>query len=247
MKKSTKSLLEIHLAVFFFGIAGLFGKLINLPSTIIVLGRVFFAVIFLLIIILYFKKSIKLKNKIDYAYLSVLGIILAVHWVAFFQSIKVSTVAIGLLTFSTFPVFVSFLEPLFFKEKINVFDIIIALATFLGISLVIPKFNIANDITKGVIFGVTSGFTFSILSILNRNKDILLLVLLGTVFIGIAHSLFIKGMAHIKERTASIIASLEPVYGILIAIFILKEMPTTRTIFGGTTILGCALYSTIKN
>ena len=44
MKNKTKSLIEIHIAVLLFGLAGLFGKLISLPSTIIVLGRVFFAV-----------------------------------------------------------------------------------------------------------------------------------------------------------------------------------------------------------
>ena len=45
LKRRTKSLLEIHLAVLLFGIAGLFGKLIMLPPAIIVLGRVFFAAI----------------------------------------------------------------------------------------------------------------------------------------------------------------------------------------------------------
>lgn len=38
------------------------------------------------------------------------------HWVSFFKSIQVSTVAVGLLSFSTYPVFTTFLEPLFFKR-----------------------------------------------------------------------------------------------------------------------------------
>jgi drug/metabolite transporter (DMT)-like permease len=77
-------------------------------------------------------------------------------------------------------------------------------------------------------------------------KDILLLLLLGVLFTGVAHSLFIKGLKNIKVRTASIIASLEPVYGIIIAAFLLKEIPTTKTVIGGVLILGCVLYSTIK-
>lgn len=59
MKENTKSLMEIHLAVFLFGLSGLFGKLLSLSSTIIVFGRVFFSSIFLLILIFYLKKDMK--------------------------------------------------------------------------------------------------------------------------------------------------------------------------------------------
>ena len=68
MNIKSKSLIEIHLAVFLFGLSGLFGKLLSLPSIIIVLGRVFFSSIFLLIIILYLKKDIKLKQQKHYFY-----------------------------------------------------------------------------------------------------------------------------------------------------------------------------------
>lgn len=282
MIANTKNLFQVHIAVFLFGLAGLFGKLVDLPSTIIVLGRVLFATVFLVFILLYMKQSIKLKQKRDYFYLTILGVILAIHWVTFFQSIQVSTVAIGLLSFSTFPVFTTFLEPYFFKEKIKLPDIAIAFITFLGIVLVIPKFELGNNITQGVLWGIASGFTFAILSILNRKyvkdysalviafyqdsiatialipflfiskpifllNNILLLVLLGVVFTATAHSLFIKGLTNVKAQTASIIGSLEPVYGIIFAIIILSEIPTTRVILGGAIILGATFYATIKS
>jgi uncharacterized membrane protein len=97
MIANTKNLFQVHIAVFLFGLAGLFGKLVDLPSTIIVLGRVLFATVFLVFILLYLKQSIKLKQKRDYFYLTILGVILAIHWVTFFQAIQVSTVAVGLL------------------------------------------------------------------------------------------------------------------------------------------------------
>ncbi len=282
MSGNTKNLFQIHTAVLLFGLAGLFGKLINLPSTIIVLGRVLFASIFLIIILLYLKQSIRLNKKRDYLYLAILGLVLALHWVTFFQAIQVSTVAIGLLSFSTFPVFTTFFEPYFFKEKLRLHDIIIALITFGGISLVIPEFKLENNVTQGVLWGTTSGFTFSILSILNRKyvkqysslviafyqdaiatiallpflflikptfqtNDILLLILLGVVFTALAHTLFIKGLTAIKAQTASIIASLEPVYGIIFAIIILNEIPEARVILGGLIILGTSLYATLRS
>ena len=282
MNIKNKSLIEIHLAVFLFGLSGLFGKLLSLSSIIIVFGRVFFSSIFLLIINLYIKKDMKLKQQKHYFYLVIMGVILAIHWSTFFKSIQVSTVAIGLLTFSTFPVFVTFLEPYFFKEKIKLSEIVVAIVTLFGVVLVVPKFELGNNLTQGVLWGIVSGFTYAILSMLNRKyvkeysssviafyeqfvatiilipflflqkpvfqpKDILLLILLGTVFTGIAHSLFINGLKNIKTQTAGIISSLEPVYGILFGAFLLREIPTLREIIGGIIILGTVFYSTIKS
>jgi drug/metabolite transporter (DMT)-like permease len=282
MTIKNKGLMEIHLAVFLFGLSGLFGKLLLLSPMIIVLGRGFFSSIFLFITMLYLKKNIKLKQQKHYFYLIVMGVILAIHWSTFFKSIQVSTVAIGLLTFSTFPVFVTFLEPYFFKEKIRLSDIVIAIVTFFGVVLVIPKFQLGNNLTQGVLWGIVSGFTYAILSMLNRKcvkeysssviafyeqlsativlipflfsqkpvlepKDILLLIILGTVFTAISHSLFINSLKNIKTQTAGIISSLEPVYGILFATFLLREIPTLREILGGIIILGTVFYSTIKS
>lgn len=277
MKKEYKYLLQIHAAVFLFGMAGLFGKLLNLPATIITLGRVAFATIALLIILIHKNKSIKLNSNYDYIFLGLLGVILAVHWAAFFHSIQISTVAIGLLTFSTFPIFATFIEPLFFKERLTSGNILIALVAFVGISLVIPSWDISNNAVQGALWGTVSGFTFALLQTLNRKYvkkyssmvitfyqvgiatvvllpfifidpvpfdtgTIFLLALLGFVFTGLAHSLFINGLKVIKVQTASIIASLESVYGILFAVLLLKEIPSLRTIIGGLIILGAAFY-----
>ena len=282
MNAGNKSLMEIHLAVFLFGVAGLFGKLLSLPAIIIVLGRVFFSSIFLLFLLLYMKKELKLKEKKHYFYLIIMGIILAVHWTTFFQSIQVSTVAIGLLSFSTFPVFVTFLEPYFFKEQIKLSNIVVAIITFIGVMLVVPKFELGNSVTQGVLWGLVSGFTYAILSMLNRKyvkeyssiviafyeqfiaviilipfyfiqkpifqlNDILLLVLLGVVFTGISHLLFINSLKDIKAQTAGIISSLEPVYGIIFAVFLLSEIPSLREVFGGMVILGAVFYSTVRS
>jgi drug/metabolite transporter (DMT)-like permease len=168
MESKHKNLIEIHLAVLLFGMAGLFAKLVSLPPLIIVLGRVLFAAVFLVLLLFLFKQHIKLKQRNDYAYLLFLGVLLAVHWWTFFQAIRVSTVAVGLLTFSTFPVFVTFLEPYLFKEKIRLADISLALVTFLGVLLVIPHFRLTNHVAQGALWGIASGFSFAVLSILNR-------------------------------------------------------------------------------
>ena len=68
-----------------------------------------------------------------------------------------------------------------------------------------------------------------------------LLAVLGVFCTAVAHTLFIRGMRNVNAQTASLIASLEPVYGILLALVFLGEVPTARTVLGGAIILGAVL------
>ena len=163
-----RSFLEIHLAVLLFGLAGLFGKWLPLSPFIIVLGRVFFASITLALFLWPSKKSMKISPRKNYLYLIFLGFILSIHWVSFFKSIQVSTVAVGLLSFSIYPVFTTFLEPLFFKEKIIKINILFSMLCLIGVFLIIPRFDLDNSTFVGVLWGLISGLTFAVLTILNR-------------------------------------------------------------------------------
>ena len=273
---------KIHCAVFLFGLAGLFGKFLALPPLVIVFGRTVFASICLIFIIAYLKKSLILKSKRDIIGLAGLGIILAIHWAAFFHSIQISTVAVGLLTFSTYPFFVAILEPCFFKEKLTFFALFSAILIFAGVALIIPSFNFDNNTTRGVFWGILSGFTFAVLSLFNRkyvqtyspliitffqnsfaalvlfpflffetwelhSGDIFFLMVLGIFCTAIAHALFISGLKHVKTQVASIVAGLEPVYGIIFALVLFGEVPSLRTLSGGVLIMGTAVLATFRN
>jgi drug/metabolite transporter (DMT)-like permease len=266
------SLLEIHAAVFLFGLAGLFGKWLTLSPIIIVLGRVLFASIALAIILWMFKIPLKVSSEVKSFLFPLLGFILAIHWISFFHSIQVSTVAVGLLSFSTYPVFTTFLEPLFFKERVIKFNFFISAVCLLGVFLIIPRFALSNSTFVGVIWGTFSGLTFAVLTVLNRKltqdlpsltvafyqnffaaifllpfillirpslsvQEITLLLVLGVICTAVSHTLFIDGMKFVKAQTASLVHTLEPVYGIIFALLILSEMPSVRTIIGGAVIL----------
>ena len=269
-KKS--GLVDIHSAVLLFGLAGLFGKWLPLSPLFIVLGRVFFASIALALMLFVSRQTFSLASRSMLLNLVFLGSILALHWFSFFQSIQVSSVAIGLLSYSTFPVFTTFLEPLFFRERLVKINLFFSLLCLFGVFLIIPSFHISDATFRGVLWGLLSGFCFAILAIFNRKltqnisplriafyedifatacllpflfvmrpslsgRDILLLIILGTVCTAGSHTLFIKGMRDIKAQTASIISSLEPVYGIFFAFLFLNEIPSLRTIVGGSVIL----------
>lgn len=276
----TRDVLLIHLATLLFGVAGLFGKLVPLSPVGIVFGRVVFAALFLWALLLAGGRRVTLASRRDYGLLALQGVILAVHWGTFFTAIQVSSVAVGLLTFASFPVFTTLLEPWFEKRSFRWPSLVPALWTLGGVALVVPRFQPGDAVFEGALWGLASGLSFAVLSLLNRRfgkryhgavisfwqdtaaavvllpvlfvspqpiptlTDLGLLALLGVLFTGVSHTLFIQGMRSVSARRASIIASLEPVYGILAASLLLGEVPSARALVGGAVILSAALWVT---
>jgi len=168
MSDKTRDLLKIHISVLLFGLTGVFGKFITLPAVYIVLGRVFFASVAIFLLYKLRGASVKLSSVRDTLALCAIGVILALHWTAFYQSIKVSTVAIGVLTFSAYPIFVTFVEPFMFHEKLKISDIISSVLIFVGVMLIVPAFSFSNSLTIGFLWGMLSSVTYAIMSLMNR-------------------------------------------------------------------------------
>jgi drug/metabolite transporter (DMT)-like permease len=168
MPSYKQSLFSLHSAVLLFALSGLFAKWLNMPASHIVLGRAFFAAIAIAFFVMVIKKqSLKIEKSLLLP-LSLTGLVLAFHWGSFFYAIQVSSVAIGLITFASFPVFVSFLEPLLFKEKFHYQALMQALLTIVGILFILPLGNLTTGDIDGVTWGMLSAFTFALLTLLNR-------------------------------------------------------------------------------
>lgn len=168
MKNQKKSLISIHIAVLLFGLAGLFAKWVLLPAVIIVLGRVIFSSLSLFFLLKVKKARVRLDKGRDYILMITAGIVLAVHWTTFMQSIQTSTVAVGTLTFSTFPLFVTFLEPVLFHERLKSSSVVSAVVMLAGVLLIVPEFHLGNTMTQGVIWGMAGSLSYAVLSLMNR-------------------------------------------------------------------------------
>ncbi len=164
------NLAEIHLAVLLFGLAGLFGKWLALSPFIIVLGRVVFAslVLGMLMAVAGTTKAARLSFRANPLVFILLGLILAVHWAAFFRSIQVSSVAVGLVSYSTFPLFTSFLEPLLNREPWETRHFLLSLGCLAGVVLMVPRFDPGLAVFQGAAWGVFAGLTFAVLTTINR-------------------------------------------------------------------------------
>lgn len=161
-------LVATHVAVLLFGLVGLFAKVVALPTIILVLGRTFFSSAFLGAYLAVKRQKFALKTRGDYVLIIFAGIILAIHWTSFMQSIQVSTVAVGTLTLATFPLFSAVLEPLLFHEKIRASDIACALVMLGGVGCIVDDFSLEGSMVQGVLWGPLSTFTYALLSLANR-------------------------------------------------------------------------------
>ena len=270
--------LPVHVAVLFFGLAGVLGRLTALPALLIVLGRVVFAAPTLYIVVRARGLSLATRSRQDRALLVGQGVLLVAHWSAFFQAINVSSVAIGLLAFSSFPLFTALLEPLLLRQPASRVQVAGALCVLPGVYLLAPSLALSSAAMRGVLWGLLAGATFALLSVSNRwlgrryasptislyqdataalillpvllvlhparlfaPRQLLLLVALGVCCTALAHTLFIEGMRRVTAQFASLVATLEPVWGILFALVLLREVPSGRTLIGGAIILAGAL------
>jgi drug/metabolite transporter (DMT)-like permease len=163
-------MIQLHLAVLLAGGAGLFAKFVAVSPTVITCGRTFFGSLALLVAAALAQTSLRLRSRRDLLLLALSGAILATHWFSFFAAIQVSTVAVGLLAFSTFPLFITFLEPVVFGERLHRRDVITAFVVVAGLILVTPVWDVEQPNTQGALWGTLSAFTFAALSLLNRSS-----------------------------------------------------------------------------
>jgi drug/metabolite transporter (DMT)-like permease len=170
--------LQLHLSVLLFGAAGLMGKLVDLPAMQLVLGRTLFGALALALFMAFVKQTAQTRwwpsqtlissPKLVVHVLSS-SLVLVVHWWSFFYAIQISGVAVALVGFSAFPVFLTLLEALLQGRKVDVKDGFTTALVVFGLWLVAPAISWQNSAFQGLIWGVLSGALFAVLALQNKS------------------------------------------------------------------------------
>jgi drug/metabolite transporter (DMT)-like permease len=162
------ALLAIHLGALMFGLSGVFGKLAASTPLLITLGRAGFAVVALLLAAQMLPNKGTQPTARQRFGLLLGGVLLGGHWLTFFLAVKVAGVGIATLGFASFPAFAILLEGMLFRERTRPVEFgLVALVCF-GLLLVTPQFDLGSQSTLGLLYGIVSGLTFALLSLLNR-------------------------------------------------------------------------------
>ena len=193
---------HLHFIVFIWGFTAVLGDLITIEAVPLVWHRMLLGSLFVLIYIIYNKGVLKvsLRSLIKFAFI---GLIIALHWLAFFSAVKVSNVSITLAMMSTGAFFASFLEPVFFKRKIISYEVIFGLIVIIGLYII---FKVESEYLSGILLALLASFLGALFSIFN-------------------------GML-VKSNNASVISFYELLFGVLfITIYVLFTDGFDNTFF----------------
>ena len=275
-------LLGLSLATLFISTSGALGKYIDMPTPVIIWWRCSLGFLFIYSYCRFKKISLKIQSKRDFITFIISSLFLGAHWITYFYSLKLSNVALGMLSLFTFPVITALLEPLFIKIKLDPIHILLGILVLFGIYILAPEFSLESSQLMGILLGLVSAVFYSlrililkqhivhydgtmlmlyqilILSIVLFPALILMdtsgiktqypyVLILALITTAIGHTLFVKSLRHFKASTASIITSIQPIFGIIIAYFFLKEVPTWSTFFGGLIILSTVSIESVRS
>ena len=284
---STKvAYIKLHIAVLLFGLTAILGAKIQLAALELVWWRVLLTSVSLLFLIQFGKQLKLIPKKYIYQFLGI-GVIIALHWICFFGSIKLANASITLVCMATQSFFTAFTEPIVLKEKIKGYEL------FLGLLMVPGMFLVVNGVSEGMLLGIGVGLlsaffgalftsfnkklvhvsdskniTFLELSaawvfitllmpffrnteipFMPQGNDWIYLGILALLCTTLAFVLALQALEYISAFASNLIVNLEPIYGIILAIFFLNENEELSLSFyaGVIVILGAIfLYPFIK-
>lgn len=187
-----KKHLHLHILVFIAGFTAILGELISIGAIPLVWFRMVFATILMFVYIKVAKVDIKISYK-ALVKLAIAGIVIALHWITFFESIKVSNISIVLGMYSTGAFFTSIIEPIIYRRAIIWYEIILGVFVVFGVFIITQS---EIEYISGILLGLLSAFLSSLFAVLNGK--------------------------FLQKHTATVISFYEFLFGVLfISIFIL--------------------------
>ena len=163
-----EAFIKLHISIILAGFTGLFGKLITLNEGLLVWYRMLFAAI-MLFIILWGSGKLKRTSFREVLKIAGTGLLLGLHWVFFYGSIKAANVSIGVVCFSLVGFFTALLEPLIIGRRVSVKELLFSLVTVCGIVLI---FQFDTRYRTGIIIGVISSALAALCTITNKKVGV---------------------------------------------------------------------------
>lgn len=154
---------KLHFIVFLWGFSGILGKLVSIPAYEMVFYRSLLSAIGITIVMLIVRDRFHVTTK-QLVNLFLIGGIVGLHWVAFFEAGRVSNVSVSLVGFATNSLWTAILDPLFQKRAIKKFELLLGCIVILGLYII---FSFDFHYPLGLMLGVFAGFTSALFASFN--------------------------------------------------------------------------------
>ncbi|MCR5745109.1 MAG: DMT family transporter, partial [Bacteroidales bacterium] len=165
MKENTRTLILLHTAVFLAGWTGIFGRMISLGGLPLVWYRMIVSVVTLVLVLALTRRLHQVGWNVV-TQIAGCGVLMALHWVAFFASIQTANVSVGVACIATSCFFTTLFEPLINRTRVSWKEILISFISIAGVLLI---FSLDVRYRLGIALGLLSAALYSIFAILNVN------------------------------------------------------------------------------
>ncbi len=160
---TTADYLRLHFIVFLWGFTAILGMKITLPPVELIFFRTLLSAVGMGIIVMANRSAFTIGGK-DIAALLFTGVLVAIHWIAFFGSARLSNVSVSLVGFATASLWTAFIEPLSQRKKVKGFEVFLGLCVIAGIVIV---FSYQYSYRAGFIVAIFSGFMAAVFAVIN--------------------------------------------------------------------------------
>lgn len=205
-KTHLNHILLLTIATVFISTSGSLGRFIDMPTPVVIWWRSGLAALFLLAFCWYKRVNLKIDSGRDRWTFFLGGLFMGAHWITYFYALKLSSVAIGMLSLFTFPIIIALLEPLFTKTKFDIIHVFLGFLVLIGIYILAPDFNLQNNQLKGLLFGLLSAVCYAIRVLLLKgqvgryNSTMLMLYQMVIIFVLLIPVSFFMDMSNITTQ-----------------------------------------------
>ncbi|MBB6249178.1 DMT family transporter [Rhodanobacter sp. A1T4] len=165
MQAVSKARLQIHFCVVLWGFTAILGKLITLPALPLVWWRMLLVSGALLLIPRVWRGLIAMPIRLRWAYAGI-GVLVSLHWLSFYASIKLSNASVGATCIALGPVFLAFIEPWIARRKFDPRELLIGIAVVPGVAMVVG--GVPHGMRLGILIGVLSALFVALFGSLNK-------------------------------------------------------------------------------
>ena len=167
---------QLIFTMLLFGTIGTLSRFIDMPSSVIALGRAFFSVLTIILILALRRQKLDWDDiKRNIGWLTLSSVFMCCNWVCQFEAFKYTTIAVSTLCYYMQPVFYILAAAIVIKEKLSPRKLVCVAVAFCGMIFVSGVLQTGFHISelKGVLFGIAGGFFYAMVVLINKYmKDI---------------------------------------------------------------------------
>lgn len=154
----------------FIGTSGILGRFVPLAAPVAVWWRALIALLLLGGYCWFRGASFRMRDRKQLGVVLLAGVLMAAHWLTYFEALQRSSVAIGMLSIFTYPAMTTLLEPLFFRKPFEGRHLLLAALVLVGVYFLAPSFSLEDGATVGMLFGLLSAFIYSLRNLLMKTQ-----------------------------------------------------------------------------